>query len=311
MKKGAKYSIAALVMAVVLVLPSISSAQTVAGLQAQIQALLAQVQALQAQLTQLQGGTTTWCHTFNTNLGVGASGPEVTALQTALQKEGFSVAISGNYDEQTAAAVTGFQEKYKDEILTPNNLQYGTGYVGPSTRAKLNTLYGYGVVQPTAGAWFSASPTTVNGIGDVTFSWSTPASSAIRNFTISCVSGVITYVRQAPAGDFRCGDVSRPVDPAGSYIVSFNNTSGSSVTMTAWLDYGTGQPLTTTVTIIGQASATTQPSVQFSLTPTYVTRNQSYAFNGNISNAAPNSVVYFSLQRPDGSFYLSQYTGEA
>src|SRR3990167_4712164 len=127
-----------------------ANAQTV-DIQAQIQALLAQIAQLQAQIAQLQArqsATPAWCHTFNTNLRIGDSGEkEVIALQTALKKEG--IAISGNsdrnFDELTASAVVEFQEKYASEILAPYGLKRGTGYVGPSTRKKLNALYGCGV----------------------------------------------------------------------------------------------------------------------------------------------------------------------
>lgn len=87
--------------------------------------------------------TQTWCHTFNMNLKVGDTGNEVVSLNFALQKEGFNPGEkSPTFDDLTAAAVTGFQQKYASEILTPNGLSYGTGYVGASTRAKLNSLYG-------------------------------------------------------------------------------------------------------------------------------------------------------------------------
>ena len=149
MKKLTMAMVACLIA--VSVLPVVSNAATNADLQAQIQALLAQIQQLQAQLT-AQGGTgTSWCHTFNTNLGVGSSGDEVTALQTALTKEGVGAEknwTSGTFDEVTASAVTGFQEKYRSDILTPAGLVNGTGYVGARTRAKLNALYGCGVVTP-------------------------------------------------------------------------------------------------------------------------------------------------------------------
>jgi len=103
-------------------------------LQAQIQALLQQIQNLQ---TQGGGGSSTsFCHTFATNLSIGSSGSEVRALISILTREGFPAnedAEVGIFGEQTATAVVGFQAKYG--ILQ-------TGYVGPITRAKLNQLYG-------------------------------------------------------------------------------------------------------------------------------------------------------------------------
>ena len=132
-----------------------AKAVTIEELQAQIAALLAQIAQLQQQLAALQGGTA-WCHTFNVNLRIGMSGTEVTALQTALQKEGLygypaieSTDKSGYFDEYTASAVVAFQEKYASEILAPWGLAHGTGYVATTTRAKLNALYGCGVVKPS------------------------------------------------------------------------------------------------------------------------------------------------------------------
>ncbi|MDP1689349.1 MAG: hypothetical protein Q8L47_04460 [bacterium] len=140
-------------------LPLFAGAQSTAELQAMINSLMAQVRQLQAQLLAQQGGgTTSWCHTFEKNLGVGGRGSDVSALHRILIEKRFSISDSEQpqkdgegdyghiYGENTAAAVTGFQEKYRNEILTPNGLKNGTGYVGPSTRKKLNQLYGCGGV---------------------------------------------------------------------------------------------------------------------------------------------------------------------
>jgi len=85
------------------------------------------------------------CHDFNVNLKIGDRGPEVKALQDALIKLGSEAwkykGYDGVFDEMTAAEVVAFQERYRDEILTPLGLSHGTGFVGPSTRAKLNQLY--------------------------------------------------------------------------------------------------------------------------------------------------------------------------
>lgn len=147
-----------------MLMPMFAGAQSTADLQALINSLMAQVKQLQAQLLAQQGGgTTPWCHTFNRNLGIGARGDEVKALHSVLEKEGITVNFTAGvegpnaevsvedvsaYREYTASAVSGFQEKYRSEILTPNNLQNGTGYVGPSTRAKLNQLYGCNSATP-------------------------------------------------------------------------------------------------------------------------------------------------------------------
>lgn len=158
-------------VSVLLIIPNFSFGAT--NVEMQIQSLMAQIQALQLQLIKLQtqqGSDREWCHTFNTNLRIGDVGDEVNALQIALQKEGFSISndetaksggtpmvayfVPANFGESTASAVTGFQEKYRAEVLTPVGLKYGTGYVGKSTRAKLNKLYGCEITKPPASAGY-------------------------------------------------------------------------------------------------------------------------------------------------------------
>ncbi len=120
----------------------------------QITALQAKITALQQQLAQIQGQTTQWCHNFNANLGYGDTNSEVGALLVALEKEGLYEIVDINpvrrFDEMIASAVSGFQQKYASEILTPWRLKYGTGFVGVSTRAKLNKLYGCGLPSTTS-----------------------------------------------------------------------------------------------------------------------------------------------------------------
>lgn len=88
--------------------------------------------------------------TFTENMRQGARGDAVKYLQILLNtNEDTKVAQEGPgspgneteyFGPVTHAAVVTFQEKYASEVLEPVGLQTGTGYVGPSTRAKLNEL---------------------------------------------------------------------------------------------------------------------------------------------------------------------------
>ncbi len=91
------------------------------------------------------------CYNFNFNLSLGSRGEAVLALQRILEVEGFNLKEereSGVFGEATASAVSGFQERYRSEILDPLGLKYPTGLVGKSTRAKLNALYGCETISP-------------------------------------------------------------------------------------------------------------------------------------------------------------------
>lgn len=80
---------------------------------------------------------------FTKTLQSGSSGTEVSKLQECLaqDKEIYpSGTISGKFGTDTKNAVIKFQEKYKDDILTPNNLTEGTGKVAGATIKKLNEI---------------------------------------------------------------------------------------------------------------------------------------------------------------------------
>ena len=136
------------------------SAMTEAEKQALIAQITAEIARLQAEINEKiasgQGGvqnSSSWCHTFDISMKYGDSGVEVSALQKALQLQGFfsltdSEKIGSFFGKNTTSAVISFQEKYKSEILTPIGLSKGTGTVASFTRAKLNKLYGCSNVTP-------------------------------------------------------------------------------------------------------------------------------------------------------------------
>ena len=123
------------------VLPN-AKAMTNEEIQDLIDQLLQQVTELQQQLAETEDEGEEWCHNFNINLGHGSTGSEVEALQIALEKQNLYQGESSYFDEQVASAVTGFQEKYREDVLASWGLSHGTGYVGDTTRDKLNELYG-------------------------------------------------------------------------------------------------------------------------------------------------------------------------
>ena len=80
---------------------------------------------------------------FSQVLQVGSSNAEVKKLQECLAADSDiypSGTISGTFGQETKAAVIKFQEKYKEDILIPNNLTAGTGKVAGSTIKKLNEV---------------------------------------------------------------------------------------------------------------------------------------------------------------------------
>lgn len=108
---------------------------------------------------------------FSRNLQAGSSGPDVLALQKILNQDAATqVAASGPgspgneteyFGPATVRAVVKFQEKYRSQILSPNNLPSGNGFVGVATRAVLSDLAVLHSATETAVTSGSASSTAV------------------------------------------------------------------------------------------------------------------------------------------------------
>jgi peptidoglycan hydrolase-like protein with peptidoglycan-binding domain len=100
---------------------------------AQVASLEAQIASLQAQLSSSQG-TTMMSTTFTTDLTIGSTGSQVTALQTWLISKGYSIpaGATGYFGAQTKAAVAAWQ--------AAAGISPAAGYFGPISRAKLNAM---------------------------------------------------------------------------------------------------------------------------------------------------------------------------
>jgi peptidoglycan hydrolase-like protein with peptidoglycan-binding domain len=129
----------------------LAQAQSSADLQKMIDDLMKQVAALQGQGGTSSGVASGVCpFTWTRDLKTGVTGADVMKLQQFLNSNADTrVSASGAgsvgmeteyFGPATAAAVSKFQVMHRADILTPSGLVNPTGFFGPSTRAKANSL---------------------------------------------------------------------------------------------------------------------------------------------------------------------------
>jgi hypothetical protein len=121
-----------------------SKEELIAQLKAKILELQEKILQLQAELQKLLNKQIS-CQKIEKNLYYGMrDDSQVRCLQEFLRIQGEDIypegLVTGNFFSLTKKAVIKFQEKYREEILVPLGLKYGTGFVGPSTRKKINSL---------------------------------------------------------------------------------------------------------------------------------------------------------------------------
>lgn len=141
--------ISGLVLSLMVIVPTVSSAQTAEELRARIDTLLQQIRALQGQIAASQneslptqatfvtGGN---CPALSRSLTVGARGNDVTALQVFLASQGvFGEEATGYFGPLTEAAVKKIQAMH-GVVSSGDAASTGYGAVGPKTRALIGSL---------------------------------------------------------------------------------------------------------------------------------------------------------------------------
>jgi hypothetical protein len=101
------------------------------------------IREMRCVVAQLPPAPPAFTYHFTKVIRQGNAGPDVVALQHALKLEGcfdYST-FTGFFGPITFQGVIKFQEKYAQDILVPNNLTHGNGFVGNMTLLKLNLLY--------------------------------------------------------------------------------------------------------------------------------------------------------------------------
>jgi len=201
---------------------------------------------------------------FSRNLSVGSVGQDVLELQKVLNQTVETrlatggVGSPGNettyFGALTKNAVVRYQNLFSQEILAPVGLIFGTGYVGPSTRAHLNDANQ--VTQPTQTTQIipttTTAPSTNVGLGTNSFASSLANSKELYLFYPSLYEGAVgTTLTLYGAGfesenDVRFGDktiqnissqnegtsitITVPDLPSGYYGISVENSTGQTDT---------------------------------------------------------------------------------
>ncbi|MCH7604422.1 fibronectin type III domain-containing protein [Patescibacteria group bacterium] len=205
--------------------------QTAEDLQIQIDALLAQIAELQIQVdvTGEQDASVGVSgipagFTFDTNLSQGSSSQDVMYLQMAFnansdtQLAASGVGSAGNetqfFGPLTRAAAVKYQEKFTSQILTPVGLSSGTGFVGPSTRAQLNSWLAVAPAPPPPKEPTPLVPSEVEGEPEVELDTTPPAISHLQVLDIGETSARITWTTDESADSKVSYAASSPISAA-------------------------------------------------------------------------------------------------
>ena len=182
-----------------------AGAQTIADLQAQINALLAQLAALQGGST-----TTTTACSFTRSLTMGASGADVTCLQQYLQGTGhftFSGGATGYFGSITKSAVAAWQ--------AANGVSPAVGYFGPVSQARYSAVAGT-TGGTTTGGTTTGGITTPGVEGTITVTKNPSPASGVKLYEGDSMKTVLGIKLEAKTSDIKVERIRLDLDETGN-----------------------------------------------------------------------------------------------
>lgn len=303
------------VVAALIMLPVVASADTNAELAAQAQALLNRVAALQAQLA-AQGGVSTGnaspaspvassaaCPLIGRVLKLGSTGDDVTRLQRFLAVDPSiypEAQITGYYGGLTEAAVKRWQVKY-NIVAGGTAATTGYGVTGPRTAAAIS-------LQCSGGSGGSTSTSPVGGFIQVSpVSGNAPLTVTVKatvNTTNSCTGG--TYALSWGDGTV-AQSLTVPAGNCGQIVQNYTHQYIYGGVYLVTLSAGTHQTSATVVVSGASSPVTTTPVVPLSISVTApsgganVQRGDTINIAWNTTGTVPaNSSVALDLYTPNG-----------
>lgn len=265
-----------IVAATLAVVPLLASAQTITASGSASGSVVA---------TPIMWGPGPSCPHFLRSLSFGASGDDVTTLQTFLAARGyFKVSPTGYFGPLTRTAVARWQED--DNVIAQGNT--GSGFFGPLSRAFF--IRSCGTTTP-ATTTFSANPQSGPAPLVVQFTSSAPQGSSVGS-AVTFGDGSSGMLAFAPtcANCNAIATVSHTYSTSGTYIASL--TSGNcACPMGGTCNCPMIQILATTTVAVGPAGSTTSTStIQRVNAPGTVTLS-----SGGIAEVR-NKSYYFTLE---------------
>jgi peptidoglycan hydrolase-like protein with peptidoglycan-binding domain len=288
----------AIVLVLLIIVPLAARAQTVADLQAKLDALLAQVASLQKlQQTLPASGASTaaagMCPSLTRTLNRGMDGADVRDLQVFLKARGLLDAdATGFFGPLTETAVRAFQ-KNEGIVSSGDAASTGFGAVGPKTRARIAALCA-DKPEPEKSVAPKVCPATSpqQSASTCLGAWLPLTDADNCHVGWKCVTSEGTFIGGPPNVEKIDGPLKLFVGETGTWKITARDPEGAALLYSiTWGDEGGGNLL---ALLAGYSSPTFLPSSQFThsyskvgqYTPTITVRDPSgYIAMGSLSIA--------------------------